>query len=162
QEIVRISDGLAQRDPQNPNHLMNNIDASINIAYIHQNAKRETEAAGVYDKLIKESDPIMRLHSTSDDLLNKLLYAHQRRGEMSFKVQQYDTARDVYRRGVDLFSRCRDAVKSPGEQTQYNYLQCCRGLLEVAKEKKETTAAIDVATRLIVPFKLETFTDGDR
>ena len=159
-EVVRISDALAERDPQNPYYLVDSIDAYQNVADIYRNSKREAEAAAILDKIIKQADASMRLHPTSNDLLNKLLYTHWRRGELSYEVQQYEPARDAYQKGVDLFAQYRDSIQSLDETTHYNYFHCGSGLIQIAREKKQTAAAIALARRLIVPMKLETYTDG--
>ncbi len=161
QEIVRIRDNLAQRDTQNPGHYGESIDSSQAIADIYRYSNRKAEAASILDKVIKQADSIMRLHPSTDNLLRGLLYVHHIRGELSFEVQEYEKARVAYQGGVDLFNRCRSSIKSLGEYTHSNYFQCCRGLLLIAKEKKETERAISLATKLIVPIKLETFTEGD-
>ncbi len=43
----------------------------------------------------------------------------------------------------------------------YHYLICCRGLRSIAREQKETATAIALATKLIVPIKLESFSTVD-
>ena len=161
QEIVRISEDLARRNPQNPQHRIDAVTASQGIADIYRNRRREPEAAVILDKVIKQAGPAMRQHPTSDDLLDDFLLAHQVRGEMALAVQQYEKAREAYQAGVDLFTRYRAFIKSLGERTRYNYFHCCRGLLQIAKQKKETGLAIDLARRLIIPIRLEDFTEGD-
>ncbi len=99
EDLVRIHEGLAQRNPQSPQHVIDAIVASQNIADIYRTNKREPDAIIILDKVIKQAEPTMRLHSTSTDLLRHLLFAHRIRGEMSFGVQQYEKAREAYQGG---------------------------------------------------------------
>jgi tetratricopeptide (TPR) repeat protein/tRNA A-37 threonylcarbamoyl transferase component Bud32 len=161
QEIVRIADALAQRDPQNPQHAMDSIDASQGVADICRTRKREPEAVVALDKVIKQADQVMRLHPTSDKLLGKLLWAQQIRGELSSNVQQHEKAREIYQGGVDLYTRHRPTLESPSEYTYSRYFQCCRGLIQIAGERKQTNLVIALTEKLIVPIKLDTFADGD-
>ena len=160
EDIARVNEGLCQRDPQNPQYYIESIDAYLSTADIDRNTKREAEAAVIFDKIIKQAEPIMRRYPTSDDLLRRLIYTHWTRGELSLDVEQYDKAREVYQGGVDLFTRYAPSVASPGEVTHYNYFHCCRSLLQIARERKETEAAIALAMKLIVPIKPDTFTNG--
>jgi tetratricopeptide (TPR) repeat protein len=160
-EVVRISEALAQRNPQNVQHTIDAVEASQVIADRYRYTKREAEAAVILDKVIKQARPSMRLHPTSDRLLEALVKVHQVRGELSFSIGQYEKAREAYQGGVDLFTRYRRSLESPGEETHYQYFLCCRGLLDIAREKKQTGLAIALAEKLIVPMKLGTFTDGD-
>jgi tetratricopeptide (TPR) repeat protein len=160
-EIVRVSEGVAQRDPEDERHVTSALDASQNMAAVYQNSKREANATAVLDKVIRRADSIMKQHPASDNLLGKLLQAHQTRAELSFNIQQYEKARAVYQAGVDLFRAYSPSTKVIGEISYYNYLQCCRGLFQIAKEKSSAEEAIAIAKRLIVPLKIENFTDGD-
>jgi tetratricopeptide (TPR) repeat protein len=161
QQIIRVSDGLSQRNPQNPQHSIASIEAAQEIAEIHRISKKEAETAVILGRVIEQAEPIMRLHPTSNDLLRRLLKAHQRQGSLAFGVEQYEKAQAAYQGGVKLFARYRSSVKPLEEETHYHYLQCCAGLLQIAKEKKETERAIELAGKLIVPIKPETFTFGD-
>jgi tetratricopeptide (TPR) repeat protein len=161
QEIIRISEALAQRDPQHPQHHIDIIDAYQGIADIYRNRNQKAEAAAILDKAIKQAEAMMKQHPAADDLLRGLIYAHLIRGELSMEVQQYEKAAAAYQGGVDLFTRYRSSIKSLGEYTKSNYFQCCRGLVLIAKEKKDTDRAIALATKLILPIKIETFDLGD-
>jgi tetratricopeptide (TPR) repeat protein len=160
QEIVRICDALAQRDPQNFQHPASSIQATLNLAESHRLNKRQTEAAVLLDRVVKQAELTMRLHPTSDILLQRLLKAYRSRGEIALAGGQSETARASYQGGVELFARHGRGLAA-GEETHYNYLLCCSGLLQIAREKKETAGAIDLAGKLIVPLKLETFTTAD-
>ncbi len=160
-ELIRIADGLAQRDPRNVQHPTSAIDASLSVAEIYKFDKRQADAIIILDRVIKQAPAIMRLHPTSDALLAKLLKAHMTRGELALDIEQYAAAQDAYQRAVDLFAQARATVKSLQELAQYYYLQCCGGLIKVAREQKQTDRAITLARDLIVPFKIDTFTVRD-
>jgi tetratricopeptide (TPR) repeat protein len=161
QEMVRIADGMAQRDPQNSDYPGDMTNAVRGIVYIYRNTKRTDEAIAILDKVIKQADQIMRLHPTSNYLLGDLLQFHEFRGDISLTVQQYDKARTAYEAGVDLYSQFRPTVASLKEFTNYYYLMCCKGLTQIAREQKDTKRAIDIATRLIVPIKPDSFKNSD-
>ena len=109
--------------------------------------------------MINQSEKLMRLHPSSDNLLGKLLLAHQVRGDLSSKVQQYEKAQAAFQAGVDLFGRFSPSMEAREELTQYYYLQCCQGLTSIAKEKQDPVLAIALAKKLIVPIRHDTFKD---
>jgi tetratricopeptide (TPR) repeat protein len=161
QEIIRITDAMAKRDPQNHQLPYESVEASLGIYDIYLARKRRADAAVILDKVIQQAETMMSVHPTSDLVLRRLLKTHEQRGLLSLDVQEYEKARETYQKGVDLFTRYRPSIQELGEHSHYNYLQCCHGLLQIAKEKKEAERAISLAKKLILPITIETFTTGD-
>jgi tetratricopeptide (TPR) repeat protein len=161
QEIIRISDGLIRRNPQEVQPFIDSVNAANALVDIYRNSRRQGEAVAALDKVIKQSDEFMRLHPDSDTLLANIVLAHRVPGELSFEVEQYDRARDAYKGGVDLFRRYRPSMDVLDNWTPSNYLVCCRGLIGIAKQRKQFKEAIDLASRLIVPIKFEAATTSD-
>ncbi len=161
QEIIRISEGLAQRNPQNERHPSDAVDAARAIAAIYRSTKREAEAAAILDKALKQADQMMRLHPTSNRVLGSLLEAYFWRGDLSQDAQQYEQAIVAYQTAVDLYTRYRPSVAGLTERTNTIYLRCCQGLLKIAKEQQQTQRALEVGATLIALLKPGNFQEAD-